>query len=138
MAGCGQQQWTDHQGAQVRAADLDDRWMVVNYWAEWCAPCREELPELNALARASDDVVVLGIHFDDYQGEELRALSEEMGIRFPVVGHDFAQAFGLTLPQILPTTYILDPQGTLVHSLQGPQAEEALLALMSLEGGSND
>lgn len=134
MVGCEQQQWADHQGGQVRAADLENRWTVVNYWAEWCAPCREELPELNALGEASDEVVVLGIHFDGYLGEELRTLSDQMGIRFPVVGHDFAQAYGLALPQILPTTYIINPQGDLVHSLQGPQTEQALLALMSLEG----
>ncbi|WP_373186548.1 TlpA family protein disulfide reductase [Halopseudomonas sp.] len=138
LTGCGQPQWTDHRGEMVSQSDLENRWVVVNYWAEWCAPCREELPELNALARVSDDLLVLGIHFDGYQGEELYRLSEQMDIRFPVVGHDFAEAHGLALPQILPTTYIIDPQGDLAHSLQGPQTEQQLLALMALEGEEND
>ncbi len=142
FAACSQQQWVDHQGSPVRAADLEGRWIVVNYWAEWCAPCRKELPELNSLAVASDEVVVLGIHFDGYQGEELRVLSEEMDIRFSVVGHDFAEAYGLALPQILPTTYIIDPQGKLVHTLQGPQTEQELLGLLhtgeDIGGESND
>jgi thiol-disulfide isomerase/thioredoxin len=137
LVGCGQQ-WTDQQGGQVRAADLQGRWTVVNYWAEWCAPCREELPELNALAEVSDELVVLGIHFDGYEGEELRALSDQMGIRFAVVGHDFAEAYGLSLPQVLPTTYIIDPQGKVAHSLQGPQTEQDLLALLPIEGAVND
>jgi thiol-disulfide isomerase/thioredoxin len=137
LAGCGQQ-WTDQRGGQVQETDLQGRWMVVNYWAEWCAPCREELPELNALAEVSDEVIVLGIHFDAYEGEELRALSDQMGIRFAVVGHDFAEAYGLNLPQVLPTTYIINPQGKVAHSLQGPQTERDLLALLPIEGADND
>ncbi|GGC86261.1 TlpA family protein disulfide reductase [Halopseudomonas salina] len=138
LVACTQPQWIDHRGASVRAADLEGRWVVVNYWAEWCAPCREELPELNSLSRASDQVVVLGIHFDAYQGEELRALSEEMDIGFSVVGHDFAEAYGLALPQVLPTTYVINPQGTLSHTLQGPQTEQELMALLPTGGVEND
>ena len=134
LAGCTQPQWTDHRGDQLGAADLDGRWLVVNYWAEWCAPCRKELPELNALDQVSDQLRVLGIHFDGYQGEQLRSMSDEMGITFSVVGYDFAEAYGLALPSVLPTTYIIDPQGELRHTLQGPQTEQELLALLPLEG----
>lgn len=42
-------QWQDQHNNSYAAEDLEGRWLVVNYWAEWCAPCREELPELNAL-----------------------------------------------------------------------------------------
>lgn len=138
LSGCGEQQWIDHRGDPLYATELQDRWVVVNYWAEWCAPCRDELPELNELARVSADLIVLGIHFDGYQGDELHRLSEEMGIQFPVLGQDFAEAHGLPLPQILPTTYIINPRGTLVQSLQGPRTEQELLALMELEGAEND
>lgn len=133
LTGCTQAQWTDHRGESLSAADLDGRWLVVNYWAEWCAPCRKELPELNALDQVSDQLRVLGIHFDGYQGEQLRTMSDEMGIAFSVVGYDFAEAYGLALPQVLPTTYIIDPEGRVLHTLQGPQTEQQLLALLPLE-----
>lgn len=138
LAACTQAEWTDHRGARLSDADLEGRWLVVNYWAEWCAPCREELPELNALDRVSDRVRVLGIHFDGYQGEQLLEMSDEMGIDFSVVGYDFAEAYGLVLPQVLPTTYIINPQGKLLHTLQGPQTEQELLALLPIEGKTND
>ncbi|PAU87831.1 hypothetical protein CK507_09790 [Pseudomonas sp. WN033] len=131
LTGCGAESWLDHRGNAFSRADMDGRWLVVNYWAEWCAPCLEELPELNALAEAYPRVMVLGIHFDRAEGEALRELSEHMGIEFPVMGHDFAEAYGLPLPQVLPTTYILNGRGQIVHSLQGPQDEAGLLALLS-------
>lgn len=134
LAACGGEQtkadqWVDHHGTAYSSGDFDGRWLVINYWAEWCAPCRDELPELNALDQVADNIQVVGIHFDAYQGAELRQLSERMNIRFPVLGHDFAAAYALPLPQVLPTTYIISPEGVLAHTLQGPQDEAGLLAL---------
>lgn len=135
LAACGAgepegAQWQDQHSNSYTAQDLDGRWLVVNYWAEWCAPCREELPELNALDQVADNIQVVGIHFDAYEGAELLELSERMDIRFPVLGHDFAAAYDLPLPQVLPTTYIINPAGELAHTLQGPQDEAGLLALI--------
>lgn len=130
VAGCGGESWSDQNGNAYSAKDLEGRWLVVNYWAEWCAPCREELPELNALDQVADNIQVVGIHFDAYEGAELLELSERMEIDFPVLGHDFAAAYALPLPQVLPTTYIINPAGELAHTLQGPQDEAGLLALI--------
>ena len=60
LVGCGEQQWLDHKGNTLSRADLQGRWMVVNYWAEWCAPCLHELPEFNRLAEANPDVLEIG------------------------------------------------------------------------------
>lgn len=128
LAGCGGN-WQDHRGNSVSQADLQDRWMVVNYWAEWCAPCRHELPEFNSLAK-NPDIVVFGINYDGVSGDELQALADEMDIEFAVMGQDFVDSFGLERPQVLPTTYVFNPEGELLHSLAGPQTEETLLALL--------
>ncbi|HIZ50449.1 MAG TPA: TlpA family protein disulfide reductase [Candidatus Pseudomonas excrementavium] len=128
LAGCGGN-WQDHRGNSVSQADLQDRWMVVNYWAEWCAPCRHELPEFNSLAK-NPDIVVFGINYDGISGDELQALADEMDIEFAVMGQDFVDSFGLERPQVLPTTYVFNREGELLHSLAGPQTEETLLALL--------
>lgn len=129
LVGCDEQQWLDHEGNTLSRADLQGRWMVVNYWAEWCAPCRHELPEFNRLAE-NPEVVVLGVNYDGITGEALSDLADEMDIRFAVVGQDFVDSFGLERPQVLPTTYVFNPEGELLHSLAGPQTEETVLALM--------
>lgn len=130
LAGCGSEQWRDHQGEAVARTELQGNWVVVNYWAEWCAPCLHELPEFNRLAAARPDIRVFGVNYDGVSGEELRELSDRMGIAFPVMGQDFEKSLELERPQVLPTTYIFNPAGELVHSLPGPQTEASLLALL--------
>lgn len=130
LVGCGEEHWLDHRSNPVTQADLDDRWVVVNYWAEWCAPCLHELPEFNRLAEGNPEVLVLGVNYDGISGEELLELSDRMGIEFSVMGQDFEQSLKLQRPEVLPTTYIFDPQGELQHSLPGPQTEESLLVLL--------
>ena len=132
--GSGELSWPDQYGQAVGESDLDGRYQVVNYWAEWCAPCREELPELNALAEAYPQVAVIGLHFDRAEGDELRELSERMGIEFSVLGHEYAEAYALTLPRVLPTTYLLGPQGEVLAGLEGPQDKAQLLAALVEQG----
>ena len=50
LGGCGNDYGTDQNGHKVAAERLDKQWLVLNYWAEWCGPCRTEIPELNRLA----------------------------------------------------------------------------------------
>jgi thiol-disulfide isomerase/thioredoxin len=133
LVGCSGDGWRDHQGNALTADDLNGRWAVVNYWAEWCAPCREELPELNDLASARPDLAVLGVNFDGLEGDTLRQLSDDMGIAFPVMGFDFAEAYGLPRPQVLPTTYLLDVQGRIARTLVGPQSKTDLLTALAEE-----
>ena len=68
LAACTEDVGVDQHGRKVAAERLDGQWLVINYWAEWCGPCRTEIPELNALARqhaahvaqASADALFIG------------------------------------------------------------------------------
>ncbi len=110
------------------------RWLVINYWAEWCAPCREEIPELNRLAtELGDRVSVQGINYDGLTGAEHDASARVMGITFASGGEDLGAQLMLERPKVLPTTYLIAPGGKLAHTLVGPQTYEALLALIQPE-----
>ncbi len=105
------------------------KWVVLNYWAEWCAPCIKEIPELNLLqAEHEDDIAVLAVNFDRVTGAELITLAQKMGIQFGSVDPDPADALRLSRPVSLPTTYIFDPTGKLAAKLVGPQTSAELLA----------
>lgn len=124
-------------GEPLSTADLRGHWVLVNYWAQWCKPCAEEIPELNRLARKhAGQALVLGVNFDRVQGDELRRQAEAFAIDFPVVVNDPGALLGLPRPSALPTTYILDPEGKLHSTLLGPQTEATLEAAMAGPGAA--
>ncbi len=106
------------------------KWVVVNYWAEWCAPCRHEIPEFNALqAERAGNLTIYGVNFDGLQGEPLRALATKMDIRFALLRDDPGPVLGIPKPEVLPTTVVIDPQGKL-STLVGPQTRATLTAAL--------
>lgn len=131
LSGCGQQ--TSDTETPFSIADYQGRWLVLNYWAEWCAPCIKEIPELNALNdQHADQLAVVGVNFDRIRGQELTDLSKRMGISFDVLANDPADILRLSRPASLPTTYLFGPDGELKIKLVGPQTTESLLEKMGL------
>jgi len=56
-------------GEPLALSEFRGQWVVLNYWATWCAPCRKEIPELSALHQQRQDVTVLGIAYEDVDAE---------------------------------------------------------------------
>ncbi len=133
LAGCAEDLGVDQHGRKVAAERLEGQWLVINYWAEWCGPCRTEIPELNTLAEQlkGRPVSVLGVNFDGLQGEELSRVSEALGIRFTVLAQDPAMRFKLPRSEALPVTYIVDAQGQLRERLLGEQTSAGLSKRLS-------
>lgn len=128
MAGCSAPEQPQSDGT-IDALDkntYEGRWVVVNYWAKWCKPCIKEIPELNALDSKYEQVAVLGVNYDGASGQELQSQITTLGIEFPILLQDPSAALGVTLPSVLPTTLILNPDGQLVATLVGPQSLESL------------
>ncbi|KQN52995.1 peroxiredoxin [Pseudomonas sp. Leaf48] len=130
LGGCGNDYGIDQNGQKVVAERLDDKWLVLNYWAEWCGPCRTEIPELNTLAEQLKDkkIGVFGVNFDNVQGEELKSASEKLGIRFTVLAQDPAELFELPRSEALPVTYIIDDKGKVREQLMGEQTAAGVMA----------
>lgn len=120
-------------GNVLRQADWQGKWVYINYWAEWCKPCAEEVPELNAFSKAHTDVLVLGVNFDNVAPADQLRQANALRIEFPLVaGEAVRKAFPHDLPQGLPATFIFGPDGKLVDTLQGPQTAATLAQVMKL------
>ena len=116
-------------GSERPWSTFEGDWLVVNYWAKWCAPCRVEVPELNEMHATG--TAVLGVNFDGLAGAELNADIAALDIHFPVVVHDPRKRWGATRPEVLPTTLMIAPDGNLHAVLVGPQDRESLARAMS-------
>lgn len=105
----------DLDGRLRQSAEWRGRVVLVNFWATWCGPCVQEVPELVAAQRRWSDqgLQVVGIALDE--GEAVRAFAERMGIHYPVLiagmaGFDLSQNFGNDVLSI-PFTVVLDRTG---------------------------
>lgn len=104
----------DVQGKQRSLAEFRGKWVVVNYWATWCPPCLEEIPDLQAFhdRHADKDAVVIGVNFEDIPQEQLKAFVDENLISYPVLRNgDMSPAHERLDVGGLPTTYIISPEG---------------------------
>lgn len=117
-------------GCQTEPSELPHagHWRVVNYWAIWCTPCRTEIPELNALHEETD-LRVLGVNFEGETGESLAAQAAELGITFILVENDPGPSLGQPRPRVLPTTWLVSPDGVVTDTLVGPQTRESILGV---------
>ena len=118
----------DLHGESHRLSDYRGRWVVVNYWATWCPPCLEELPELEVFhhAHSADKAVVLGVNMEDIERDELQRFVAQQFLSFPVlVAGARPQSLVGRIPA-LPTTFLVNPLGEVVARQVGPVTAAAL------------
>lgn len=108
-------QLTNHQGETVSADDFSGKTVLLNFWATWCAPCREEMPMLMDLQRenASKGLQVVGIALDDEQA--VKSFIRSYGITYPVLVGDidvFNTSTAYGNPEgVLPFSVLIDRKG---------------------------
>ena len=131
VSSCSEPDYRLVDGSSGKLDDFLGRWLIVNYWADWCPPCIKEMPELeNFYSDNEDRALVLTYNFDRLEGEELRSQIIRFGVNVPSILTDPGILFGWEAPPSLPATYIINPEGILIHTLIGPQTQESLEALI--------
>lgn len=109
----------DLDGKTHTLAGYKGKWVVVNYWATWCPPCLEEIPDLIALHEKRKDMVILGIALEYKDAKEIRAFVDDNLMSYPVVLGDDELIKPIGPAEVLPTTYIFNPQGRLAKVHRG-------------------
>lgn len=131
------------EGESRALHDRDADVLLVNFWASWCAPCRQEMPQLDALYREYRDrgFAVWGVNVDTLP-ENAREFAGEVEVSYPLLlDNDMAVAEDWGV-QAMPSTFIVDTAGDIRHTKLGYDADamgalEDRIRELLAEGGDN-
>ena len=115
-----------YNGSNTNLNKLNGNWIVINYWADWCAPCIKEIPELNEFADDNKDIFVFTFNFDHLDQEDLEPIARKFNIQVPSLITHPRDIWGIQTPPAVPATFFINPNGELVLSLFRPQTKDAL------------
>ena len=131
LVGCSKPDAYDSDGKPIRMSHYRGKWVLINYWATWCNPCKTEMPILNRLfQRYSDRVVVLGVSFDHLTNYQLNDVRKAYRLTYPLLSFFPIKKYGVENIGVLPITFIINPQGHLVKTLKGPQSTAKLKRIL--------
>jgi peroxiredoxin len=127
----------DLDGNPVSLGDFEGKPIIINFWATWCAPCRIEMPELQAAydKYQEDGLVILALNEDEPADIARSYFQDEMGLTFTALLDEnsaIATAFGNF--GTLPTTYFINPAGTITVIHRGPMTLEQIEGYLAETG----
>ena len=113
-------------GPNTNINDLNGNWILINYWADWCAPCIKEIPELNDFAAENKNIKVYTFNFDELEIDELKPIAKRFNIKVPSLVTHPRDIWGIATPPAVPATYFINPNGEIAVSLFRPQTKDSL------------
>lgn len=122
LAGCGNQpEAVSQSGKELRLSDYYGKWVVVSYWAPWCAACIRQLRVLDRFYRRQKKrVMVFGVSAELLSNDQLHNYQKKWGLHFPLMAMFSLEKIGVDDPiRALPVSFVVSPQGNLSQVLRG-------------------
>lgn len=110
---------------EVSLADHRGKWVLLNFWASWCDPCRDEAPAIEKFSRENEDVVVIGMDSNDLSPDAIK-FAEEYDITYELLhdgNGDFMDSYNV---KGLPESFLIDPDGNIAYIYRGPVDDKIL------------
>ena len=126
LLGCQKNDIEVFNGPDTNLTSLNNNWVVINYWADWCAPCIKEIPELNEFAKENRDLLVFTFNFGHLEEGDLAPIAKKFNIEVPSLISHPRDIWGIDTPPAVPATFFINPKGEVVLSLFRPQTKNTL------------
>jgi thiol-disulfide isomerase/thioredoxin len=111
---------SDIDGQIISTATWQGKVVLINFWATWCPPCREEIPILIELSRKyPDKLLVIGVAMDDGPAEDVKDFARAMGINYPIVMRSRELVYAYGGVPALPTSFLINEEGRVVQKHVG-------------------
>ncbi len=108
-------------GKSYDLASHRGQWVVINFWATWCAPCLQEMPELSALHAMRSNVEVVGLAYEDIELAEMQDFLKKHPVAYPIAIIDtYEPPKDFATPRGLPMPYLIAPDGKVAKQFLGP------------------
>lgn len=113
----------DLQGNDIALSSLKGKWVFINYWANWCQPCLDEIPVLNQfyVENKSKNVAMFAVNYDALSPVRQERFIKKFNIQYPSLNHNTARALHLGDISVVPITFVFNPNGEFSTTLYGGQ-----------------
>lgn len=112
---------TTYDGKPYKLADHRGKWVVVNFWATWCEPCKKEIPDFNKMDAQREDVEFIGLAYEEIERADMDAFLKVIPIQYPMAILDvYNPPADFDTPVGLPLTYVIAPDGKVASKFLGP------------------
>lgn len=117
---------TDLDGNSVRLSDFKGKYVFLNFFATWCGPCKEEMPDMELIhEKYKDDVVILAVNLGDSPGT-VADFVDEYGLTFKILLDEEQQVGSQYQVSGIPTSYFIDTEGNFIAGHMGTLTYEAM------------
>ncbi|WP_129729652.1 redoxin domain-containing protein [Ectobacillus funiculus] len=125
-------------GSKVKLSDLKGKKVILNFWATWCPPCRQEVPEMQTFyEKHKEDVVILAVNATALSTgetkEKVKSFASQYGVTFPILFDSTSEVSDTYRIMVLPTSYFVDTKGVIrqksIGAMTGEYMEKTIQAL---------
>ncbi|MCA0173503.1 peroxiredoxin family protein [Bacillus sp. RAR_GA_16] len=124
------------EGKEVSLSDYKDKVIFINFWATWCPPCKEEIPDMQKFyeeeaEQLDAEILAINLTTNESSSQVVKDFAKKNHLTFPILMDTEGQQMETFVAITIPTTYVIDKNGIIMKRIIGPMNKEMMIDLAS-------